>query len=80
MDRRTFLRNSALGAAAVAFAPFGLNGQVSKAMKPGKLNLSFVPHELQLRHAFNLAKSSRRVTPDVLVRLELDGITGYGEA
>lgn len=80
MDRRTFLRNSALGAAAVAFAPFGLNGQVRKAMKPGKLNLSFVPHELQLRHAFNLAKSSRKVTPDVLVRVELDGLTGYGEA
>lgn len=80
MDRRTFLRNSALGAAAVAFAPFGLNGQVRKAIKPGKLNLSFVPHELQLRHAFNLAKSSRTVTPDVLVRIELDGLTGYGEA
>lgn len=80
MDRRTFLRNSALGAAAVAFVPFGLNGQVRKAIKPGKLNLSFVPHELQLRHAFNLAKSSRTVTPDVLVRIELDGLTGYGEA
>ena len=80
MDRRTFLRNTALSAAAVTLAPLRLGGQVRKAMKPGKLNLSFVPYELQLRHAFNLAKSSRTVTPDVLVKIELDGITGYGEA
>ena len=80
MDRRTFLRNTALSAAAVTLAPLRLGGQVRKAMKPGKLNLTFVPYELQLRHAFNLAKSSRTVTPDVLVKIELDGITGYGEA
>ena len=33
-----------------------------------------------MRHAFNLAKSSRTTTPDVLVQLEYDGIIGYGEA
>lgn len=81
MDRRTFLRNSVLGAAAVTLVPLGLRGQIAKrAMKPGRLNLSFTPHELHLRHAFNLAKSSRTVTPDMLVRIEFDGIIGYGEA
>ncbi|MDE5858232.1 MAG: dipeptide epimerase, partial [Muribaculaceae bacterium] len=37
-------------------------------------------YELQLRHSFNLAKFSRTTTPDVQVKIELDGITGYGEA
>ena len=56
MDRRTFLRNSVLGAAAVTLVPLGLRGQIAKrAMKPGRLNLSFTPHELHLRHSFNLA-------------------------
>ena len=48
--------------------------------KTGKLTLSFEPYELKLRHAFNLARSSRTTTPDVQVKLEFDGITGYGEA
>ena len=46
----------------------------------GRLQLSFVPYELKLRHSFNLARSSRTTTPDVLVRLQYDGVTGYGEA
>lgn len=46
----------------------------------GKMKLSFTPYELQLRHSFNLAKFSRTTTPDVLVKIELDGVTGYGEA
>ncbi len=40
----------------------------------------FEPYELKLRHAFNLAKSSRTTTPDVQVRIEMDGLVGYGEA
>ena len=80
MDRRTFLRSSLWSAAAVTLAPLGLSWQNRREFKPGKLNLSFAPHELQLRHAFNLAKSSRTVTPDVLVKIEFDGLTGYGEA
>jgi len=35
---------------------------------------------LQLKHAFNLARSSRKTTPDVQVQIEYDGIIGYGEA
>lgn len=44
------------------------------------MRLSFEPYELKLRHAFNLARSKRTTTPGVQVRIELDGITGYGEA
>ncbi|MCM1080656.1 MAG: dipeptide epimerase [Muribaculum sp.] len=45
-----------------------------------KLILEFVPYRLKLKHAFNLARSSRTSTPDVLVRLHYNGLTGYGES
>lgn len=48
--------------------------------RSGRLNLSFMPYDLKLKHAFNLAKSSRTHTPDVQVEIEYDGIIGYGEA
>ncbi len=51
-----------------------------KRSRNGCLNLSFYPYELKLLHAFNLARSSRTVTPDVQVQLEYDGLVGYGEA
>lgn len=44
------------------------------------MKLSFRPYELNLRHSFNLARYSRTTTPDVLVRIDYDGLTGYGEA
>lgn len=53
---------------------------VKTASGAGRMKLSFAPYELQLRHSFNLAKFSRTTTPDVLVKIELDGVTGYGEA
>lgn len=82
MDRRKFLRNAALGTAAIvspiSFSAFG--EPTKKTVRSGKLNLSFEPYELKLRHSFNLAKYSRTTTPDVQVKLEYDGIIGYGEA
>jgi L-alanine-DL-glutamate epimerase-like enolase superfamily enzyme len=44
------------------------------------LKLSFEPYNLQLKHVFTLANSSRSTTPVMLVKLEFEGITGYGEA
>jgi len=44
------------------------------------MKLRFRPYELQLKHAFNLAKGSRSTTPVMLVELEYDGVIGYGEA
>lgn len=77
MERRNFLKSSGLGLLAATFPTPALAG---KSAKSGHLNLSFKPYDLKLRHAFNLAKSSRKNTPDVLTQIEYDGIIGYGEA
>lgn len=45
-----------------------------------RFKLSWEPHELSLVHTFTVSGSSRSTTPDVLVKLEYDGFTGYGEA
>jgi len=42
--------------------------------------LRFYPYTLELAHAFTIATSSRTTTPAMMVELEADGITGYGEA
>lgn len=82
-NRRNFIRNAGLMGIA------GVSGIESLFATPGKstvprvkkgLSLSFVPYELQLRHTFTLANSSRKTTPDMLTRLEIDGVVGYGEA
>lgn len=44
------------------------------------MQLRFSPLTLELRHAFTLAASSRTTTPAMLVELEHEGLTGYGEA
>lgn len=84
MNRRNFLRTAALGTLATVAAPLAFSSpgaSVNRPVaKPGRMRLTWEPYELQLRHAFNLAKYSRTTTPDVQVRIELDGITGYGEA
>lgn len=82
MNRRNFLKTSALGLAFAA-APISLSaaGSATKAAaRSGRLNLNFEPYELKLRHAFNLAKNQRTTTPGVQVQIEYDGIIGYGEA
>jgi L-Ala-D/L-Glu epimerase len=82
-DRRNFIRTSGLLALA------GVTGLETLFAAAGKktihtskrgLSLSFLPYDLQLRHTFTLANSSRINTPDVLTRLEIDGVFGYGEA
>ena len=82
MNRRKFIAGAGLGllaaATPISFSAFG--APTRKTTKSGRLNLSFFPYELKLRHAFNLARYSRTTTPDVQVQLEYDGIVGYGEA
>lgn len=82
MNRRKFLQATGLGLVAlsspISFSACG--SPTRKIASSGKLTLSFEPYELKLRHSFNLAKYSRTTTPDVQVRLEYDGIVGYGEA
>ena len=83
MDRRKFLAGAGIGVLAAA-SPISLSAIENlvqpKPRKSGRLNLSFFPYELKLRHAWNLARNSRTTTPDVQVQLEYDGIVGYGEA
>ena len=82
-DRRTFIRNAGLIALAGftgvenLFAISGYKGFPSS--KKG-LSLSFIPYELQLQHMFTIAGISRKITPDVLTRIAIDGVVGYGEA
>lgn len=49
-------------------------------LPPSRLKLSFEPFQLQLKHVFTLAGSSRSSTPIILTKIEFEGITGYGEA
>ena len=44
------------------------------------LKLSFEPYNLQMKHVFTLAGSSRSTTPVMLTNIEFEGITGFGEA
>lgn len=92
MKRRDFLKTAALGTVAAGSAGIGgtlLSG--CKADRPETFNfnklgngngikLSFEPYELQLRHTFTVSSYSRKTTPDVQIKLEYEGFTGYGEA
>lgn len=94
MERRDFLKVAAAGAAAVAAsgvmtAAGCANGGSSSGEKSGqcrgpvpgaKMKLSFEPYELQLKNVFTVASYSRKTTPGVQVRIDYDGVTGYGEA
>lgn len=83
MDRRKFIGLAGMGivaaASPVSISAFGSATRRSNG-RSGRLNLSYMPYELQLKHSFNLARSSRTTTPDVQVEIEYDGIVGYGEA
>ncbi len=54
---------------------------MKKGTLPKKgLKLSFKPYNLQLKHVFTLAGSSRSTTPVMLTQINFEGYTGYGEA
>ena len=44
------------------------------------MTLRYFPYELQLRHTFTVATSSRTTTQGVQVEIEYEGLVGYGEA
>lgn len=78
-SRRNFIRTTGL-TALVGSAGLETAFAMSKTQNKKGLTLQFVPYSLQLRHTFTLANSSRKTTPDVLVRIGFDGHYGYGEA
>lgn len=44
------------------------------------MKLSYKPYTLELKHRFGVSGHTRTSTPDVLVSIEHEGVTGYGEA
>ena len=89
MERRDFLKTATAATAGSVLAAGGLmTGCKGKEVRPcginttgtGKMKLSFEPYELQLKHTFTVASYSRKTTPDVQVRIDFKGLTGYGEA
>ena len=84
MNRRSFIKRAAVAGIALAASPMAVlafdDEKNTTRGASGRMRLSFRPYELKLRHAFNLARNSRTTTPDVLVKIELDGFVGYGEA
>lgn len=53
---------------------------INKGGIGSRMSLRFFPYELQLRHTFTVATSSRTTTQGVQVEIEYEGLTGYGEA
>jgi L-alanine-DL-glutamate epimerase-like enolase superfamily enzyme len=81
MNRRKFLKSSTLISAGGIILPNQIYSNMKKGNLPKSgLKLSFEPYNLQLKHVFTLAGSSRSTTPVMLTKIEFEGITGYGEA
>ena len=82
-SRRNFIRTSGLTALVGLTGietVFGVMKKKTTKYSGKGLVLKFIPYDLQLRHTFTIANSSRKSTPDVLTSIEFEGITGYGEA
>lgn len=80
MDRRDFLKASALAAAGAALPSCSGTSSGRTIPRTGRLRLTWKPYELQLKHTFTVSSYSRTTTPDVQVELEFEGYVGYGEA
>ncbi|MCQ2174208.1 MAG: dipeptide epimerase [Bacteroidales bacterium] len=89
MKRREFLITTAAATAGASLlACTGKTASSGREPKPYSVNrngsarmrLSWEPYELKLAHTFTVASYSRTTTPDVQVKIEYDGFTGYGEA
>lgn len=92
MKRRDFLKKGALAAAGAGL--LGSGTTLAKGIEltddhksvnfnvngKARMHLSFEPYELKLKHVFTVSSFSRSTTPDVQVRIDYDGYTGYGEA
>jgi L-alanine-DL-glutamate epimerase-like enolase superfamily enzyme len=80
-NRRNFIRSTALISLGGIILPHHTYSNMKKGNLPkAGLKLSFEPYNLQLKHVFTLATSSRSTTPVMLIKLEFEGLTGYGEA
>ena len=92
MKRREFLKTGALAAVGAGLLSTGTtlakgldltdNNKSANINVNGRarMKLSFEPYELKLKHVFTVSSFSRSTTPDVQIRIDYDGYTGYGEA
>ena len=81
-NRKDFLKTSgiiAAGSIASAFPASFFAKSIIKS-KGSKMNFTFKPYTLELKHVFTVAVSSRTTTPVMLTEIEYEGIKGYGEA
>lgn len=79
--RREFFKNSLILGAGLTLLPNSLSFATEKLINSSKkMVLRYRPYDLQLKHTFTIAKSSRTHTPVVLTEIEYDGVIGYGEA
>ena len=84
-NRRNFIKLSGLVAGSFIINESLSASEMNPAFKAksGKLSsmkLTFRPYDLQLKHVFTIANSSRTTTPVMLTEIEYDGLIGYGEA
>lgn len=80
-NRRNFIKNTTLISVGGIILPHKIYSNMKNGNLPKSgLKLSFEPYNLQLKHVFTLAGSSRSTTPVMLTRIDFEGITGYGEA
>lgn len=80
-NRRNFIRNTSLAALGSTILPLKSFSSMNKSILPKEgLKLSFEPNNLQLKHVFTLANSSRSTTPVMLTKIDFGGYIGYGEA
>ena len=81
INRRNFVKNTSLFTLGGIVLPQTSYSILKKGRLPKKgLQLSFEPYNLQLKHIFTLATSSRSTTPVMLTKIEFEGFVGYGEA
>ena len=86
MKKRQFIKYcSLLAGAAISGRTFTACHEPATTILPSKrksksMKLSYLPYELQLKHTFTLATSSRNTTPVVLTQIEYNGEKGFGEA
>jgi L-alanine-DL-glutamate epimerase-like enolase superfamily enzyme len=80
MKRRDFLKLGSLAAIGTSVS-VNVPEIFSKNLKSGeRMKLKFYPYTLELKHVFTVATASRKTTPVMMVEIEYNGVTGYGEA
>lgn len=80
MKRKDFLALTGSLLAASTFFPGTIISSQKKEIKNGKVKVSTQIYELHLRQAWTLSRGTWTTRRNVLVRLEKDGIVGFGEA